>query len=352
MAQDIVGGLFGIQQQPDYYAQDQRAAIDIANLNNPQAMGRYFGAMVGAPLGRAVAQGIGGLMGYEDPRLKQAGVIKAAQQQGFDVTTPEGLQQLASFFVQNGEPGLASQVAQQMQAAQKATLEYTKSAEDYQREKAFREAVAALPQEQRTEDNIMQLAAQYGTTSTVMSALANLTGKREAILARQEAAQAKSDEKKAAAEEKATKAKENALAAIGPILDTLDKTIPMVGATTAGIGGWALGIVPGTTARDLRSNIGTIKANLGFQQLQAMRDASPTGGALGQVAVQELKALQDTVSALDPEQSPAQLKENLLKVQKHYENWKRTLEGDLGVAPRQSTSAQQTPDNDPLGIRR
>ena len=126
----------------------------------------------------------------------------------------------------------------------------------------------------------------------------------------------------------------------------------MVGATTAGLGGWTMGMIPGTTARDLKSNISTIKANLGFQQLQAMRDASPTGGALGQVAVQELKALQDTVAALDPEQSPAQLKANMQKVYKHYTNWKKTLEGQLGIESSAPTQAPQAADNDPLGIRK
>lgn len=116
MAQDIVGGLFGIQQQPDYSAQDYRTAIAMAEMNTPQQMGRFLGGMVGAPLGRAAAQGVGSLLGVQDPRLQQASVIREAQQQGFDVTTPEGLQSLAQFFVQRGQPGLASQVAQQAQS--------------------------------------------------------------------------------------------------------------------------------------------------------------------------------------------------------------------------------------------
>lgn len=127
MAQDIVGGLFGIQQQPDYSAQDYRTAVAMAEMNSPKQMGRFLGGMLGAPLGRAVAQGVGGLLGVEDPRLQQASVIREAQQQGFDVTSPEGLQQLAQFFVQRGQPGLASQVAQQAQgmtsAASKMQLE-------------------------------------------------------------------------------------------------------------------------------------------------------------------------------------------------------------------------------------
>lgn len=60
------------------------------------------------------------------------------------------------------------------------------------------------------------------------------------------------------------------------------------------------GVKVAGNARDNYLAVNTIKANLGFDALQAMRDASPTGGALGQVAVQELEMLQSTVAALDP----------------------------------------------------
>ena len=317
MAQNIVGGLFGITPNDiydAYAAQDRRAAVDLMNNPTLAQMGIYYGSQIGSGLGRGVAS----LLGAEDPRLKQAKIMAEAQQQNFDTTSPEGLQQLAQFFVQRGQPGLASQVAQQMQSMQKSSLEYTKSSEDYQREKAFREAVAALPADQRTEDNIMQLAAQYGTTSTVMSALANLTGKREAIVARQEAAQAKVEEKRAATEEKTRAANASALAAVMPVMDTIEKAIPLVGYNTAGWGSF-MKYLPGTEAKDLDNYIGTIKANLGFQQLQAMRQASPTGGALGQVAVKELEALQSTIASLDPSQKKETLLANLKKVQTHYQ---------------------------------
>lgn len=55
----------------------------------------------------------------------------------------------------------------------------------------------------------------------------------------------------------------------------------------------------------------TIKANIGFDKLQNMRDESPTGGALGQVAIQELIALQSSIASLDPKQGPVSLKGNL-----------------------------------------
>ena len=123
MAQDIVGSLFGMQQQPDYSAQDYRNAIALAEMNRPKQFGRFLGGMIGAPLGRAVAQEVGGLFGVQDPRMAQAAAIKEAQQQGFDVTSPEGLQQLAQFFVQRGQPGLASQVAMQAQTMSRSAAE-------------------------------------------------------------------------------------------------------------------------------------------------------------------------------------------------------------------------------------
>lgn len=69
-------------------------------------------------------------------------------------------------------------------------------------------------------------------------------------------------------------------------------------------------------ARAVYNSVKTVQANLGFDALQAMRDASPTGGALGQVAVQELEMLQATVASLDP--TDANFKDNLAKVKELY----------------------------------
>lgn len=74
----------------------------------------------------------------------------------------------------------------------------------------------------------------------------------------------------------------------------------------------------GSGRRDLESKITTIKANVGFDRLQRMREESPTGGALGQVAVQELVALQATLGSLDLDQSPEQLIKNLRQVDQAY----------------------------------
>ena len=111
------------------------------------------------------------------------------------------------------------------------------------------------------------------------------------------------------------------------ILDTITTSISQVGSNTAGLGGSIMGVFAGSEAVDLEANLDTIAANLGFDQLQAMRDASPTGGALGQVSERELIALQSTVASLKQKQSPDQLKKNLEKIKGHYKNWLSTLDG-------------------------
>lgn len=119
------------------------------------------------------------------------------------------------------------------------------------------------------------------------------------------------------------------------IISKVDQALKKVGLTSAGVGGSLLNSVPGTEARNLRADLETIKANLGFAELQAMREASPTGGALGAIAVQELIALQSTVASLDQDQGPEQLKQRLGEIRTHYENWKNAVQG---VAPASGAS--------------
>jgi hypothetical protein len=61
----------------------------------------------------------------------------------------------------------------------------------------------------------------------------------------------------------------------------------------------------------------TIEANLAFSELQEMRAASPTGGALGQVSERELTFLKSAVKNLDQGQSPDQMRRNLQELQRY-----------------------------------
>ena len=66
----------------------------------------------------------------------------------------------------------------------------------------------------------------------------------------------------------------------------------------SGLAGSLLKGVPLTDAHILENDIfATIKANVGFDRLQRMRDSSPTGGAVGQLSDSEREALQATIAA-------------------------------------------------------
>ena len=62
----------------------------------------------------------------------------------------------------------------------------------------------------------------------------------------------------------------------------------------------------------------SIVSNIGFDRLQQMRKASPTGGALGDVTKQELDTLQSVLGSLSLDQSPQQLQENLSNLKNIY----------------------------------
>lgn len=117
------------------------------------------------------------------------------------------------------------------------------------------------------------------------------------------------------------------IASADNVRSTITEAKDLVGFNTAGVGSFASKL-PSTDARNLSAKLETIKGNLGFDRLQQMRDQSPTGGALGAVAVQELTALQSTVASLDQGQSPAQLKAALGKIDKHYANWQAVMRGE------------------------
>ena len=96
----------------------------------------------------------------------------------------------------------------------------------------------------------------------------------------------------------------------------IKKAITMLdesGRWVAGFGTLLSGL-PESKARDFQATLDTVKANLGFEELQAMRDSSPTGGALGQVTEREIAFLQAIQGNLDAAQSPEQLKAVLVEI--------------------------------------
>ncbi len=84
-----------------------------------------------------------------------------------------------------------------------------------------------------------------------------------------------------------------------------------------GFGAYLAGL-PNTDAKALSNKLRTIQANISFDKLQAMREASPTGGALGQVSTFELQNLMAVFGSLEQSQSNEELQYNLRRLQQVY----------------------------------
>lgn len=83
--------------------------------------------------------------------------------------------------------------------------------------------------------------------------------------------------------------------------------VPFLGALTAG-----------SPTEILDGYLTVIKSNIGFDKLQRMRDESPTGGALGQVAILELIALQNSIAPLEPKVGDKVLIQSLKEIRDTY----------------------------------
>ena len=109
---------------------------------------------------------------------------------------------------------------------------------------------------------------------------------------------------------------------------TIDKALAQAGPLSTGVGS-IFSRFPGTPANNLQATVDTIKANIGFDELQEMRDASPTGGALGQVAVMELEMLQATLGNLSTAQSVDQFKATLQEIKARFNRYKAALDSSI-----------------------
>lgn len=87
-----------------------------------------------------------------------------------------------------------------------------------------------------------------------------------------------------------------------------------------GTGAYVSSFISETPARAVWNAINTVQANLGFEQLQKIKESSPTGGALGQVSERELLFLQSVVASLDP--TDKNFDSNLKQVEDSYKKIK------------------------------
>ena len=117
------------------------------------------------------------------------------------------------------------------------------------------------------------------------------------------------------------------------------KAIDQSNAMNTGVASKVPGYKELPNVTNLRSTVDTIKANLGFQELKKMRFESPTGGALGQVAVMEIKFLQQTIASLETDQGEGQLDSNLKIIVDRYEKLQQTVKD--AIAAEEAWLAEQ-----------
>lgn len=96
---------------------------------------------------------------------------------------------------------------------------------------------------------------------------------------------------------------------------TLVKNSPVL---TTGFLGNILKDWGGSDASDVSALVDTISANISFEAINAMRQASPTGGALGNVTERELALLSATAGSLAQSQSSEQFIRNLERLEKQF----------------------------------
>jgi len=137
---------------------------------------------------------------------------------------------------------------------------------------------------------------------------------------------------------------EATLSAINDIQALIDSDNPLD--PFDNVNGWTgniLSAVAGTAAHDVKTSLDTVTAAIGFDRLDAMRKASKTGGALGQITERELDLLKASLGALQQSSSRAQFQRNLTAVKLHYtasvnalRNQQRGYSSTVGGAPQPS----------------
>ncbi len=116
---------------------------------------------------------------------------------------------------------------------------------------------------------------------------------------------------------------------------TIDTAISQASGFTTGFFS-IVRFIPGTPAANLDSTLKTVKANIGFAELQRLRDGSKTGGALGQVSELENLLLQAVLGSLEQSQTKPQFVFNLKALKQQIkvsdERVAQAFEQDFGVA--------------------
>lgn len=127
-----------------------------------------------------------------------------------------------------------------------------------------------------------------------------------------------------------------------------DTEIPFFGSTTTGLAGAVMGHIPSSDAGAVKGMLNTLKAYTAYDKLQAIRDASPTGGAVGQVSNFETRLM----SAIYGELENARSKEHFLYNMNRLDGVLQRIADEAipDDEARRMISEIETGDDDVLGL--
>jgi len=167
---------------------------------------------------------------------------------------------------------------------------------------------------------------------------------------------------RAAERPEATRAAQGVMLQLDTALDKLDNVLKAPGLPN--ITGPLAGRLPNVTgdATNAQASLDTLKSQIGVQVLNAMREASKTGGAVGNVTEKEWPILQNQLGELQQTQTTEQFKKKLADVkivlERMKQNARQTYEGIYGSLDYQTPAFGQKAAgkigsaDDPLGIRK
>lgn len=121
-------------------------------------------------------------------------------------------------------------------------------------------------------------------------------------------------------------------------IQSVNELLPQVNNMTTGFGS-LLSVIPESQAKYFKSQINTLKSSIITNELTAMREASKTGGALGNVSDRESEFLSNALGALDTAVKPEQFKAQLEKIKQSVERWQQAVNQYGGT---QTASANTT----------
>lgn len=108
---------------------------------------------------------------------------------------------------------------------------------------------------------------------------------------------------------------------------------------------------PGSDAANASALLDTLKSQVGFSVLQAMRDASKTGGALGAISDKENLMLQNNLAALSTSQSPEQMRQSLKNILQYVENNKKRINEAYSAKYDKQVQAEPAAAAQPVSAR-